>query len=94
MSDTNEPIEAEFTVRESEAVMQAVAETVGPPDPVQEHVERVSRNLRTALQHAVERGKLRPFEAIEAAEHFGVQLEPWVQRQHDHYVRTNGTGVL
>lgn len=49
---------------------------------------RVRKNVSTALEHAVERGKLRPFEALEAADYFGVDLAPWVRRQHDHYSRT------
>ncbi|KKM02864.1 hypothetical protein LCGC14_1780200 [marine sediment metagenome] len=50
---------------------------------------KAHRCVSLALEHAVERGKLKPFEALEAAEHFGVQLQSWVQRQHDHYRATN-----
>lgn len=52
--------------------------------------DRVKKNVSLALEHAVERGKLQPYEAIEAADYFGVLLQPWVQRQHDHHVAHTG----
>ena len=55
-----------------------------------ETAERSHKNGGLALEHAVERGKLRPYEAIEAALYFGVLLQPWVQRQHDHHVTNTG----
>ena len=54
-------------------------------------VEKFSRNVATALEHAVERGKLRPYEAVDAAHHFGIAIADWVRRQRDHHLRSNPT---
>ena len=48
-----------------------------------------ARRVREALEHAVESGRLRPFEAIECAAHYCVELQPWVQEKHDYYTKTN-----
>ncbi len=96
---STEPIDVEYTVKPQaqEVLMQAVHDATDEPidhDAVTREkiaLDRVRRNVRVALQHAVERGKLRPYEALEAAEQFGIQLEEWVQRQHDHYSKNNGS---
>ena len=44
------------------------------------------------VEEAVNSGKLRPFEAISFAKHFGVVLPSWVQEKHDHYCRHTKVG--
>jgi len=45
------------------------------------------RRLKVALELAVERGKLRPYEALECAEFYGLALEPHIQRSADRFDR-------
>lgn len=47
------------------------------------------KRLKIALELAVEKGKLRPYEALECAEFYGLTLEPSIQRAADRFERMN-----
>ena len=42
-----------------------------------------------AVEFAVEAERLKPFEAIELAEHFGFSLPDWILAKHRHYVENS-----
>jgi len=60
----------------------------GDPPPLLDREQR--RTVKAALEVAIERGKIRPYQAIELAELLSVQLEPWVSRQAAHLARAMG----
>jgi len=72
----------------SHILMTPCSAVPGDPPPLLDREQR--RTVKAALEVAIERGKIRPYQALELAELLSVSLEPWVSRQAAHLDRAMG----
>lgn len=56
-----------------------------PSGPDHERIARSKRALVIGLEVAIEKGRLQPHQAIEAAEHFSLPIPPWILRRDRYY---------
>jgi len=66
-----------------------IAEATYPDGEPVETLDRDQlRIVAIALEEAVMRGKVKPFEVLPIADLLGAPLAPWVRKQHEHYLAT------
>ena len=72
------------TEEEVEQVLDALAGEE-PESPERRQAIRIVVN---ALELALEKGRIKPWEALATGKELGIPLPGWIQKKHDYYTKT------